>query len=294
MMTPLRIGIVGAGMMGSEIGFVLALAGHEVLLTDQTPERVDAAIAKLAVVGEKLSARGLRSAEACAAALTRIKPAAIQDFTDRQLVIEAIFENHEAKAAIYRALDAVLPADAIMTSNTSSLSITALSGALPEARRPYFLGTHFFSPVTRMKLVEVISALDSDPKVVDFVYDLMADAAQEPVRVKDVVGFAVNRALHAFFIEAIRLVEEGAISAEDMDRACKSGLGHPVGPFELMDATKNDLGLQVQDILLENYGERFRAPSLLRTMVSAGYNGRAAGRGWYRYRDGRRLKRNES
>lgn len=293
-MTPVRIGIVGAGMMGSEIGFVLALAGHEVLLTDQTPERVDAAIAMLGTVAQKLAERGLRNPQDCDAALTRIKAATIQDFTDRQLVIEAIYENHKSKATIYRALDAVLPADAVIASNTSSLSITALSGALPEGRRPFFLGTHFFSPVTRMKLVEVISGLDSDPKVVDFVYSLLEAAAQEPVRVKDVVGFAINRALHAFFIEAIRLVEEGAISAEDMDRACKSGLGHPVGPFELMDATKNNLGLQVQDILLENYGERFRAPSLLRTMVSAGYNGRAAGRGWYRYRDGRRLRSDET
>lgn len=284
-----RAGVVGAGMMGSEIAFVLALSGHDVLLTDQSPDRVGAALEALRKTASKLTDRGFIGAQDGDAALNRIHASTIDGFGDRQIVIEAIYEDFDAKTDVFRQLDAILPSDAIITSNTSSISITALSGSLPEDRRPNFLGTHFFSPVSRMKLVEVIAALDSDPAVVDRVFALMDAIGKEPVRVRDVVGFAINRALHAFFIEAIRLVEEGAISAEDMDRACKTGLGHPVGPFELMDATKNDLGLQVQGILLENYGERFRSPSLLRTMVAAGYNGRAAGRGWYRYKDGRRV-----
>ncbi len=289
-----RAAVVGAGMMGSEIALVLALAGHEVLLTDQSPDYVGTALAKLGQTVERLAGRGFLVEAEGRAALDRISPSTIEGFGDRQIVIEAIFEDIEAKSNVFRRLDAVLPKDAVLTSNTSSISITALSGALSEERRPHFLGTHFFSPVSRMKLVEVVSAMDSDPAVVERVFALMQAIGKEPVRVQDVVGFAINRALHAFFIESIRLVEEGVISAEDMDRACKAGLGHPVGPFELMDATKNDLGLQVQGILLENYGERFRSPSLLRTMVTAGYNGRAAGRGWYRYRGGRRVTERSS
>lgn len=289
----MRAGVVGAGMMGSEIALVLALGGHEVLLTDRSPDYVSSAIAALEKLVKRQAERGLLTEEAGIVALGRISPATLEELSDRQIVIEAISEDFQAKTDIFRRLDAILPDDAIVTSNTSSLAITALSGSLSEKRRANFLGTHFFSPVSRMRLVEVVSAQDSDPAIVDRVVALMEAIGKEPVRVRDVVGFAINRALHAFFIESIRLVEEGVISTEDMDRACKTGLGHPVGPFELMDATKNDLGLQVQGILLENYGERFRAPSLLRTMVAAGYNGRAAGRGWYRYRDGRRLPGNK-
>ena len=285
-----KAGVVGAGMMGSEIAFVLAFSGCDVQLTDISSEQVETALTSLDGLVTRLAARDFITEADGRAAIKRIRAAVIEEFSDRQIVIEAIYEDFQVKTDIFRRLDAVLPQDAIITSNTSSISITALSGALPEARRPYFLGTHFFSPVSRMKLVEVICALDTDHAVVDRVFALMESVGKEPVRVRDVVGFAINRALHAFFIESIRLVEEGVISAEDMDRACKTGLGHPVGPFELMDATKNDLGLQVQEILLENYGERFRSPSLLRTMVAAGHNGRAAGRGWYRYRDGRRIK----
>lgn len=288
-MDVLSVGVIGAGQMGSEIALVMALAGHHVIITDADPARAGDVAARLTGLVSRAADRGLMDRDAGLAAVARIRAADIPAMAAADLVIEAVWEDFDTKAAIYRQLDGVMGPEAIIASNTSSISITSLSGVLPDARRKRFVGTHFFSPASRMRLVELIGSMDTDPAVLARVRLILEHAGKEVVPVGDVVGFAINRALHAFFIEAIRLVEEGAITPADMDRACKAGLGHPVGPFELMDGTKNDLGLQVQDILLQHYGERFRAPSLLRKMVSAGYNGRAAGRGWYRYENGRRL-----
>ena len=167
-----------------------------------------------------------------------------------------------------------------------SISITVLSSYFSPARRPNFLGTHFFSPVSRMKLVEVIPGIDTDGHAVDAVKKLCQSAGKTPIQVKDVVGFAVNRLLHALLIEATRLAEEGVAAPADIDTACKLGLGHPVGPFELMDLVSNSLTLQVQEVLLAAYGERFRPLMLLKKMVKAGYDGRKVGRGWLRWDKG--------
>ena len=158
-----------------------------------------------------------------------------------------------------------------------------LASYLEEARRPFFLGTHFFSPVSRMKLVEVIPGLETAEETVAAVTAVCEEAGKTPVPIKDVVGFAVNRLIHIFWIEAIRLVEEGVATPEDIDTACKLGMGLPVGPFRLMDAVTNNLSLDVQEILHEAYGPRFMPRPLLKQMVKAGYNGRSTGKGWYRY-----------
>lgn len=134
-----------------------------------------------------------------------------------------------------------------------------------------------------MQLVEVIPGIDTSEDTVGRIMEFSREIGKVPIRVKDVVGFAVNRVLHAFMIEAMRLVEEGVCTPEEVDTACRLGLGHPIGPFQLMDATQNSLSLQVQGILHEAYGERFRPRPILKQMVRAGYNGKRAGRGWYRY-----------
>jgi 3-hydroxybutyryl-CoA dehydrogenase len=134
-----------------------------------------------------------------------------------------------------------------------------------------------------MKLVEVIPGLDTSDATVEAVMAFSREIGKTPIRVKDVVGFAVNRVLHVFMIEAMRLVEEGVCTPEEVDVACRLGLGHPVGPFELLDAVTNSLSLQAQEILFQAYGERFRPRPILKQMVKAGYNGKRAGRGWYRY-----------
>jgi 3-hydroxybutyryl-CoA dehydrogenase len=286
-----KIGVVGAGMMGSEIALVFALAGHPTRLCDKSRDDANRAIDRLQGVIERGVARGFWSAEQAATARTHLEVAdALDDLTDRDLVIEAVFEDEALKKEIFRKLDAILPPQAGLASNTSSISITTLSAAVGEARRARFVGTHFFSPVSRMRLVEVIGAADTDPAFADAVAATLTTIGKAPIKVKDVVGFAVNRLLHALVLESIRLVEEGICSPADIDVACKLGLGHPIGPFELMDNTANSLSLSVHEILYQAYGERFLPRPLLRQLVAAGYNGRKARRGWYRYdSDGKRL-----
>jgi len=286
-----KIGVVGAGMMGSEIALMFALAGHPAILSDQERAQADKALERLSGLIERGIARGFWSAESAELARQNLSAVnGLDDHADRDLVIEAVFEDTELKRSVFARLDALLPPAAGLASNTSSISIASLSSALGQERRRRFVGTHFFSPVSRMKLVEVIPTIDSDPAFIDQVTQTLAGIGKTPIRVKDVVGFAVNRLLHALVIESIRLVEEGVCSPADIDAACKLGLGHPIGPFELLDNTANSLSQSVHEILYAAYGERFLPRPLLRQMVEAGYNGRKAGRGWYRYdKDGRRV-----
>ncbi len=283
-MTVNTIGVVGAGMMGSEIALVMALAGKTVLLNDRDRALLDKAVAKLDGVLDKGIARGFYSEDDKARAQDNMRTALdLGDFAPCDMVIEAVFEDEEVKAGVYRVLGEILAPDCPIASNTSSISISVLASYLEEARRPFFLGTHFFSPVSRMKLVEVIPGLETADETVAAVIAVCEEAGKTPVPIKDVVGFAVNRLIHIFWIEAIRLVEEGVATPEDIDTACKLGMGLPVGPFRLMDAVTNNLSLDVQEILHEAYGPRFMPRPLLKQMVKAGYNGRSAGKGWYRY-----------
>ncbi len=276
-----RIGVVGAGLMGAEIALVYALAGHDVLLSDTSDDTLAAAMKRLGTILDKGVARGFYEAAETAPALARIATTTdLARFADRDMVTEAVFENEDVKAVIWRSLDAVCGSECLFASNTSSIAISALASYVGEARRARFLGTHYFSPVSRMKLVEIIPAFDTSVQAVETAMRLCRGAGKTPIKVKDVVGFAVNRVLHAFIIEAIKLVEEGVASPEDIDTACRLGLGHPIGPFELLDQTTSSLSLQVQEILFEAYGERFRPPALLKQKVKAGHLGRKAGKGW--------------
>ena len=276
-----KIGVVGAGLMGAEIALVYALAGYDVLLCDRTDEALRAALSRLSGILDKGIARGFYKEAETSPALARIAITTdLGRFADRDMVTEAVFEDEGVKAEIFRSLDGICRADALIASNTSSIAISTLASYLKPERRPSFVGTHYFSPVSRMKLVEVIPQFDTAEPTVERAMAYCRDAGKTPIRVKDVVGFAVNRVLHAFVIEAIKLVEDGVATPEDIDLACKLGLGHPIGPFELMDVTSSSLCLQVQEILHTAYGERFRPPALLKQRVNAGYLGRRAGRGW--------------
>ena len=279
-----RVGVVGAGLMGSEIALVFALAGKDVLLSDVSEDSLKRALDNLGKVLDKGAQRGFYPTEQKAPTLARILTTTdLALYADRDLIIEAVFEDEKVKADTFRKLDAVCADACIIASNTSTISISGLAAHVKPARRSRFLGTHFFSPVSRMKLVEVIPGLDTAPETVEAAMAACKEAGKVPIRVKDVVGFAVNRILHAFMIEAVRLVEEGVATPEEIDLACKLGLGHPVGPFELSDAVTNNLSLQAQEIMHAAYGPRFLPRPLLKQMVQAGYNGKKAGRGWYRY-----------
>src|SRR6266446_2757360 len=276
-----EIGVVGAGLMGAEIALVFALAGHEVLLSDRTEELLKAALDRLARLLDRGIGRGFYKEDEKPAALAHIRATvALEDFADRDFVTEAVFEDEAVKAEIYRALDRICLPGCILASNTSTIPISTLAAYVGEARRPYFIGTHYFSPASRMKLVEVIPAFETAPETVETALRLTREADKVPVRVKDVAGFAANRMFLIFLQEAVRLVDEGVATVEDIDTACKLGLGHPTGPFELMDATTSRLVLQASEILFDAYGERFRPPALLKQRVRAGYVGGRDGKGW--------------
>lgn len=271
----MKIGVVGAGLMGAEIALVFAMAGLDVRLQDRNEEVIDAALRRLSGILDKAVSRGLCSAEQGVRTLQRLHATtAIETFSDRDMVIEAVPEDPGIKQSVLAGLDQLCLPECILASNTSTIPISTLAAALAHERRPSFLGTHFFSPVSRMDLVEVIPGFDTDPSVTQRVSGLLQQIGKLPVPVKDVAGFAVNRLLHALLIEAVKLVEEGVATPEAIDVACRAGLGHPVGPFALMDKVSSTLCLQVQEILHEAYGERFRPAPLLKQKVAAGYGGK--------------------
>jgi 3-hydroxybutyryl-CoA dehydrogenase len=277
-----KAGVVGAGLMGTEIAFVYALAGHAVRLADRDPESVSRGLNRLREVADKGVKRGLYEPSAVEAALRRIEPSTVDEFGDRDFVTEAVFEDLDVKANVLDKLSRVCPSDCLIATNTSTIPISTLASKLPQERRSRFVGTHYFSPVSRMKLVEIIPGFDTDERAIADATRLASGAGKTAVRIKDVAGFAVNRVLHVFLIEAVRLVEEGVATPEDIDTACKLGLGHPLGPFELMDVTTSSLCLQAQEIMFEAYGERFRPRPLLKQRVRAGLVGGRAAKGWRR------------
>src|SRR6266446_10028534 len=276
-----KIGVVGAGLMGAEIALVFALAGHNVVLSDTGEAALTAALDRLARVLDRGIPRGFYKPEEKPLALARITTTvALDPFATCDFVTEAVFEDEAVKAETYRRLDAICQPSCILASNTSTIPISTLASYAGEARRPYFIGTHYFSPASRMKLVEVIPAFETAPETVETAIRLCQEADKVAIRVKDVAGFAVNRMFLIFLQEAVRLVDEGVATVEDIDTACKLGLGHPMGPFELMDATTSRLVLQASDILFEAYGERFRPPALLKQRVRAGFVGGRNAKGW--------------
>ena len=276
----MKSGVVGAGMMGTEIALVFALAGFEVVLCDLDQAALDRAMKRIDTLVDRHTAGGAAK-ETKQQVLARLSASIdLASVGHCGLVTEAVFEDVEVKTGVLRKLDEICASDCILASNTSTLPISTLSAAVSRDRRPQFLGTHYFSPVSRMALVEVVPGFDTAEEVVAEVVNLMNAIGKTPVRVKDVPGFAVNRMLHALLIEAVKLVEEGVATPEDLDTACRLGLGYPVGPFALMDFVTASLTLQVQDILQDAYGERFRPPALLKQRVAAGYTGGRGNRGW--------------
>ena len=197
--------------------------------------------------------------------------------------MEAVFEDLETKKKVFAELGNICRQDCVFATNTSSIPVTLLATSVKKERIGRFLGAHFFSPAFTMKLVEVIPGLETEGETVAFMMECCRMIDKIPIRVKDVPGFAVNRILHAMWIETSRLVEEDVATVEDINTACKLGLGHPIGPYALMDLTSNDLNLKVGQILYEAYGERFKPRPILKQKIYANHLGRKTGRGWYNY-----------
>lgn len=279
-----KIGVIGAGMMGAEIALCFAQAGYNTILNDINLKYAENGKEKQAQILDKNIRKGKLATEEKSVILDRVMiSACYEDLADCDLVIEAAPEIIAIKNDIFGRLDRICKRETIFASNTSSISITRLAASVESTRKGRFLGTHFNSPASVMKLVEVIPALLTETQTVSEVTELLAEIGKEPVRVKDVVGFGLNRIFHAMYLEACRLVEEGVCSASDVDKICKYGLGHPMGIFALLDITGHDLNLNVDKILFEAYGERFRPSPQIQRLVDSGRFGRKSGAGFYDY-----------
>ncbi|RTL23333.1 MAG: 3-hydroxyacyl-CoA dehydrogenase [Burkholderiales bacterium] len=278
-----RLLVVGAGLMGAGIAQVAAQAGHEVALFDTRDGAAEAAKAKLAATLDGLVAKGKLTAEAVAATLARISPVATLQPAD--LVIEAIVENLDVKRALFAELEALLPDEAVIATNTSSISVTALARGMQRPER--LVGMHFFNPVPLMKLVEVVSGLGTAPEVAQAVFDLAARWGKTPVHARSTPGFIVNRIARPYYAEALLLLQDRVAKPEVID-ACLRAAGFRMGPCELMDLIGHDTNFAVTNsVFAANFFDRRFTPSLVQQeLVDAGFLGRKSGRGFYRYPEG--------
>jgi 3-hydroxybutyryl-CoA dehydrogenase len=287
---PAVVGVVGAGAMGAGIVQWAAEAGHTVIAFDARPGAVVAAKARLSDLLDRGVAKGRMTAESAAATLARITPAeALADFARADLVIEAIVEDLEAKRGLFRDLEEIVRPDAVLATNTSSLSVTAVAAA---TRRPERVaGLHFFNPVPLMKVVEVIPGLRTAPAVTDALAALVAATGHRAVTCRDTPGFLVNHAGRAFSTEGLKIVQDGVGEPADVDRVMTETAGFRMGPFELFDLTGLDVSNRVMD---EIYGQfyqepRYRPSPIAGRRVAGGLFGRKSGEGFYRYEDGRKV-----
>ncbi len=279
-----RIAVVGAGQMGSGIAQVAAQSGIPVALIDGVPGLAGKAHGKLAAALQKLVEKGKVTAEARQATLDRIQPSDdLAAAAGADLAIEAIVERIEPKIELFRKLDAMLPAHAILASNTSSISITQIAAA---TKRPsQFIGMHFMNPPPVMQLIEIIRGLQTSDETWKTVCELATKTfGKTIVTSKDVPGFIVNRILIPLLNEACFALQEGLATPEDIDTGVKLGLNHPMGPLTLADFIGLDTCLFIADVLHEELGEdKYRPAALLRQYVAAGWLGRKSGRGFYTY-----------
>lgn len=276
-----RVGIVGAGMMGAEIALCCARSGMDVILKEVSQELADKGKVAVNSILSRAVGKGRMDEAEKENILARIEATDMYDgFDEVDLVIEAILEVSGTKQKLFEELDVLCKPECVFASNTSSISITKLAAA---ARPDRFVGLHFFSPASVMKLVEVIPGLLTSPGTAAFAMEFCRAIGKEPVKVKNVEGFVVNRILLALMNEAYRLLDEGVATKEDIDTACRLGLGHPVGPFRLSDNVSLDLLDKVHTILTDAYGDRFKTPGIFREHIDAGRVGRKAGKGWYDY-----------
>ncbi len=278
-------GVIGSGQMGVGIAQIAAAAGYKVVLVDVSQEIVEKSKAKLASFLQKQVDKGKLTAEARTALLGNILPAAdLRAFETVDVAVEAATENTDLKIKLFRSADEALPKHAILSSNTSSISITKLAAT---TRRPdQVIGMHFMNPVPVMKLVEIVRGLQTSPATYEVTAALSRKLGKTVITSRDEPGFIVNRMLIPFLNEACFALQGGLGTIEDIDQGAKLGLNHPMGPFELADLVGNDTLLFIAEVLHREFGEdKYRPATLLRNVVAAGWMGRKSGRGFYIYDD---------
>jgi 3-hydroxybutyryl-CoA dehydrogenase len=277
------VGVVGCGLMGSGIAQVSAQAGLVTWVAEVDQAALDKGLGRIKKFLEDGVAKGKVTAEDKDKILGNIKGTTkLDQLAPCELVIEAAVENLETKRQVFAALDAAVAPDAVLSSNTSSLSITEIAARTKRPDR--VLGLHFFNPVPLMKLVEIIRALTTSDAAFRKAQEYVTQIGKTPVLCQDTPGFVVNRLLVPYLLDAVRVYESGIASKEDIDNGMKLGCGYPMGPLTLLDFVGLDTTYYIANIMFEEFREpRFAAPPLLKRMVLAGHLGRKSGRGFYEY-----------
>jgi 3-hydroxybutyryl-CoA dehydrogenase len=280
-----KVGVVGCGLMGSGIAQVCAQAGFSTVVREVSTEVVERGLKGIEKDLGRLVEKGTLTEGQKGEIRRRLKgTTSLEDLKDCDLIVEAIIEQLPAKRELFSALDGICPASAIFASNTSSLTITEIATSTKRPER--FVGLHFFNPVPVMKLVEVVRTIATDAAVYEEMVAFGAKLGKTPVRAHDSTGFIVNRLLVPYLLDAVRALEEGVGSIEDIDNSMKLGCGHPMGPLTLLDFVGLDTTYYIANIMFDEFREkRFASPPLLKRMVLAGWNGRKSGRGFYDYAD---------
>jgi len=278
-----RVGICGSGIMGSGIAEVAAKAGFDVVLRSRKQATADATIAKLEKSLAKQVEKGRLSEEDRDAVLARVTGTElISDLADCDLVIESVVEDLETKRALFIELDAAVKADAILATNTSTLPVVEL--AMATGRADKVVGVHFFNPAPAMSLVEIISPLTADEATTAAVKEFATACGKNPVEVQDRAGFIVNALLFPYLNNAVRMLENGVASRDDIDTAMKGGCNFPMGPLALLDLVGLDTSVSILDALYDEFRDpNYATMPLLRRMVTAGQLGRKSGKGFYDY-----------
>lgn len=283
------VGVVGAGSMGSGIANLAAMRGYNVILRDLEERCLQTGLERINKFMEKSVARGKMTEKEKEECLSRIETTTdMASLREADIVIEAVFENLDLKKEVFAQLDEIVPEGVILATNTSSMSITEIASATKRADR--VAGMHFFNPAQIMKLVEVVRGYSTSDETVAELMEFAKSLGKEPIEVKkDTPGFIVNRIMIPQFIEAIRLLEEGVATAEDIDKAVTLGLNYPMGPFTLQDYAGVDVGLYVMEYMKEELNDdRFAPPLLLKQLVRAGRLGKKTGAGFYDYTDSKK------
>jgi len=271
--------------MGSGIAQVAATSGYPTVVAEVAEDFLKKGIASLEKSLARFVEKGTLTAEKRSETLGRLKGTTkFEDLANCDIVIEAITENLQIKRETYAALDKIVKPAAIFASNTSSLVITEMMTATKRVDR--FIGIHFFNPVALMKLVEVVGTITTAPDVMDEAVKFVASLGKAPIRTSDRSGFIVNRLLVPYLLDAIRALEEGVGSVEDIDKGMKLGCGYPMGPFTLLDFVGLETTYYIANIMFDEFREkRFAPPPLLKRLVLAGHHGKKTGRGFYDYSD---------
>ncbi len=279
-----RLGIVGAGLMGSGIAQVAAHAGYDVVLHDTTAQALERALSAIASSQERFVAKNLISPDDAEAARARISTTTeLGDLAGAGFVVEAVYEQLEIKREVFGKLDAIVDAGTVLASNTTAIPITQIASSVSHPER--VVGTHFFSPVPMMKLVELVRGFHTSDETLRQAREFAEALGKTCVVVeRDVAGFVTSRLLCALLNEAVAIVESGIASADDVDTACRLGFGHTMGPLATLDLTGLDVILHAtENIYAATRDEKFAPPELLSRMVAAGQLGRKTGSGFYRY-----------